>query len=467
MAVFVHRKNQTLHPDTSKLLHRIAERVETQGLEAWWGSSCSDWLGAGASEYDKGTDTLDVWFDSGVVHQCSFKQTEPASIVNGVAPMGDMYLEGSDQHRGWFQSSLLTSVAMKEHAPYRSVLTHGFTVDENGHKMSKSLGNAVAPQKVTKELGADVLRLWVAGSDYSGEITVSPELLKRSADTYRRIRNTIRFLLANLEGFDPAADAVPVSQLVAMDRWAIAGAAKLHQEIAKAYDDCVFHLVYHKLHNYCLVDLGGCYLDVLKDRLYTTAAKSAARRSAQTAMWHILQAMVRWIAPILSFTADEIWRLLPGSDKSTIFSQTWHAFPEVTADDADWPRLLAARESVRKTLETVRAAGVIGSGNNAEIDLYADGDLGKALSASQGELRFWFITSAARVASLAAAPDEATVFTLESGEELRVRALKSEHAKCERCWQQRPDVGGNAEHPTICGRCVDNVTAGGESRRFF
>ncbi|MGH8517683.1 MAG: isoleucine--tRNA ligase, partial [Panacagrimonas sp.] len=289
MAVFVHRQKQDLHPDTVALLGGIADKVEKEGLEAWFGSSPADW-GVDEGVYEKCPDTLDVWFDSGVVHQCSFKALEPETLdTSGNAPMGDLYLEGSDQHRGWFQSSLLTSTAMHGRAPYRAVLTHGFTVDEQGRKMSKSLGNVVAPQQVTKTLGADVLRLWVAASDYSGEIAISDKLLTRMADAYRRIRNTARFLLGNLHGFDPAQDLVAFGQMVAMDRWAVTQAASLQAELAKAYEDCQFHVVYQKLHNYCVVDLGGCYLDILKDRLYTTGAKSLPRRSAQTAMWHILE----------------------------------------------------------------------------------------------------------------------------------------------------------------------------------
>ncbi|MGQ0618568.1 MAG: isoleucine--tRNA ligase [Panacagrimonas sp.] len=466
VAVFVHREKQTLHPQTGALLAQIADAVEHEGLEAWFGSGVENWLGDEAGEYEKCNDTLDVWFDSGTVHQCAIKANEPEAMIDGIAPQADLYLEGSDQHRGWFQSSLLTCTAMYGRAPYRAVLTHGFTVDEQGRKMSKSLGNVVAPQQVTKTLGADVLRLWAAASDYSGEIGISDNLLKRMADAYRRIRNTARFLLGNLHGFDPALDHVSAAEMIAIDRWAITQASALQDEIRQAYEDCTFHLVYQKLHNYCVVDLGGCYLDVLKDRLYTTGARSHPRRSAQTAMWHIAQALVRWIAPILSFTADEIWQVLPGTQVGSVFAQRWHEFPVMDPSGVDWPRLLATREAVRKALEDLRIAGKIGSGLNAEVRLYSDGATSGDLKAVGDELRFWFITSEASVYTLVSAPADAQSFTLEGGDALRVLAQASAHAKCERCWHQRPEVGSIAAHPTLCGRCVDNVEGRGELRRF-
>ncbi|MGH8480913.1 MAG: isoleucine--tRNA ligase, partial [Nevskiaceae bacterium] len=292
LALFVDREKETLHPDTPALLRKVADRVQKDGLEAWFGSAAEDWLGDEAEHYDKLGDTLDVWFDSGVVHQCAFATAAPEALKDGRAPVADMYLEGSDQHRGWFMSSLLTSSAMYGRAPYKAVLTHGFTVDEQGRKMSKSLGNVIAPQQVLKTLGADILRLWAAASDYSGEIAISDNLLKRMADAYRRIRNTARYLLGSLNGFDPARDAVAPDELLAIDRWAVESARLLQAEIAAAYQSTQFHLVYHKLHNYCVVDLGGLYLDILKDRLYTMPAKSLGRRSAQTALYHIAEGLV-------------------------------------------------------------------------------------------------------------------------------------------------------------------------------
>jgi isoleucyl-tRNA synthetase len=481
MAVFVHREKQTLHPDSAALLQRIADKVESGGLETWFGSAPTDWK-VDEAQYEKCTDTLDVWFDSGVVHQCSFKSTNPSAIVDGVAPQADMYLEGSDQHRGWFQSSLLTSVAMQDRAPYKAVLTHGFTVDEQGRKMSKSLGNVVAPQQVIKTLGADVLRLWVAASDYSGEIAISDNLLKRVADAYRRIRNTARYLLGSLGGFNPATDAVPVEQMVAIDRWALAQAAKLQDEIRQAYDESQFHSVYQKLHNYCVVDLGGLYLDVLKDRLYTLPPKSLARRSAQTALFHIAEAMVRWIAPILSFTADEIWQQLPGDRRASVFAQPWHVFPRAAETGIDWVRLSAVREAVKKVLEDLRVQGSIGSGLNANIAIYADSVIGQTLTVVGDELRFWFITSAATVSITSVAPNRGRAFGLVGEEVFEISKLNGAVAvdsmfyvdaepaavpKCERCWHQRPDVGANAEHATLCGRCVDNVFGAGERRKFI
>jgi isoleucyl-tRNA synthetase len=467
MAVFVHREKQELHPDSAELLQRIAAKVGQEGLEAWFGSTPADW-GVDETAYEKCTDTLDVWFDSGVAHQASFVSSGQIA-AGGNAPIADMYLEGSDQHRGWFQSSLLTSVAMQGRAPYKAVLTHGFTVDEQGRKMSKSLGNVVAPQKVISTLGADVLRLWVASSDYSGEIACSDNLLKRVADAYRRIRNTSRYLLGSLNGFEPAQDCVPVKQMLAIDRWAVQQAAKLQDEIRAAYNNAEFHSVYQKLHNYCVNDLGGLYLDVLKDRLYTLPTKSLARRSAQTALLHIAEAMVRWIAPILSFTADEIWQLLPGDRKATVFAQPWHVFPNVQVTDVNWERLVAVREAVKKVLEELRIKGVIGSSLNAEVTLYADGMLANSLTQVREELRFWFIISEAKLVSAPERPSDAieVKFAPGPGETLWITAQASTHTKCERCWHQRVDVGFHAEHPTLCGRCVDNVSGIGEVRRYI
>ena len=471
LALFVHKATQAPHPRTGDLLRAVADAVEARGLEAWFGSSVSDWLPqAEAADYDRCPDTLDVWFDSGSAHQCTFVSTNPAALdAQGLAPIADMYLEGSDQHRGWFHSSLLTCVAMRGRTPYKAVLTHGFTVDEQGRKMSKSLGNVVAPQQVTKTLGADVLRLWVSASDYSGEIAISDNLLKRMADAYRCIRNTARYLLGNLDGFDPAHDAVPPAQMLLIDRWAVAQAAQLQDEIRQAYADAQFHLVYQKLHNYCVTDLGGLYLDVLKDRLYTSAPKSLARRSAQTALLHIAEAMVRWIAPVLSFTADEIWQLLPGDRSASVFAQRWYALPSIdlAADGVDWALLVSSREAVKKTLEELRAVGTIGSGLNAVVTLYAEPNLAAALGTPGDELRFWFITSGARLSPLAAKPAEAREHTLSSGENLWVYAEASPYPKCERCWHQVADVGTDAAHPGLCGRCHTNIDGAGEIRRVI
>jgi len=334
------------------------------------------------------------------------------------------------------------------------VLTHGFTVDEQGRKMSKSLGNVVAPQKVISTLGADVLRLWVSSADYSGEIAISDNLLKRTADAYRRIRNTARYLLGSLQGFDPARDSVAPAEMVAVDRWAISEAAKLQAELKAAYGDREFHRVYHALHNYCVNDLGGLYLDLLKDRLYTLPEKSLARRSGQTALWHIAEGLVRWIAPILSFTADEIWRLLPGDRSQSVFAQGWWSFPVVEVSDLNWPRLLEVRASVRKTLEELRVSGEIGSSLQAELQIRCTGETFEALQTVGDELRFWLQTSAAKL-------------TQWDGTGPAFAAVSSSYGKCDRCWHYREDVGQHPGHETICGRCVSNIEGPGETRRWF
>jgi isoleucyl-tRNA synthetase len=481
LAVFVDREKQELHPDSVALLRRVADRVEREGLEAWFGSTAADW-GVDASRYDKSGDTLDVWFDSGVVHQCGFTSTghdvpdyaaidsadnrDAATGKNG-SRKSVFYLEGSDQHRGWFHSSLLARVAMDGHPPYTHVLTHGFTVDEQGRKMSKSLGNVVAPQQITKTLGADVLRLWVAASDYSGEIAISEQLLARMGDAYRRIRNTLRYLLSNLSGFDPATDRVDPAKMVAVDAWAVQQAALLQEQIRAAFGARQFHLVYHRLHNYCVTDLGGLYLDILKDRLYTLPPKSEGRRSAQTALLHIAEAMVRWIAPILSFTADEVWRELPGDRSAPVFGLTWYAFPEVAETRVDWTRLLAVRGAVKKVLEELRIGGKIGSALNAEVVLHADGALAGALQPLGDELRFWFMTSGAQLRAVDVRPTDAAEAKLDNGETLYVLAAPSANPKCERCWHQRADVGAAPAHPTLCARCVDNLDGAGERRLFI
>ena len=372
-----------------------------------------------------------------------------------------LYLEGSDQHRGWFQSSLLTSVAMHGNAPYRQCMTHGFTVDEKGHKMSKSLGNTIAPQQVVNNLGADILRLWVAATDYSGEMSASDEILKRMADSYRRMRNTARFLLGNLHGFDPATDMVAVDELIDLDAWAVKRAAQLQSSITAAYETYAFHRVYQELHNFCVVDMGGFYLDVIKDRLYTTGTDSRARRSAQTAMYYISEAMVRWLAPVLSFTAEEIWRELPGDRPESVFLAEFAELPDLPATRCDWQSLILVRETVAKALEELRDKGDIGSALEATATVYADGNLKAALDALGDELRFVFITSEADVRPLAEAPADAL-----AGDGFKVSAGASAHGKCIRCWHRREDVGSNDKHPEICGRCIDNIEGAGEQREF-
>ncbi len=456
ITLFTHHVTGELHPRTQELIAQIAAQVESHGIDWWFDLDPAQLLGAEAARYDKATDVMDVWADSGLSFECV------AALRDDFTAPVDLYLEGSDQHRGWFHSSLLMSEALYARAPYRGVLTHGFTVDDKGRKMSKSLGNGIEPQDVMKTLGADMLRLWVAATDYANEMSLSQEILKRISESYRRMRNTVRFLLGNLHGFDPQ-QAVPADQLVALDAWAIARAQQLQTEIAAAYRDYAFHLIYQKVHNFCVVDLGGLYLDVLKDRLYTTPANSHARRSAQTALWHVAEAMVRWLAPILSFTAEEIWRHLPGSRAESVFLDVWHRLPEVPDSGIDWPLLLSLRGDVARELERLRVAGDIGAPLEAELEVYCTPALLPRVDALGDELRFLMITSAARVQAVPA-PADAVPATGIDGVWLRVHPTQA--PKCVRCWHRRVDVGSHAAHPELCGRCVDNLDGAGEIRRF-
>jgi len=456
--LFVHRQSGALHPRTSELIEAVAARVERGGIDAWFALEPRELLGEEAGQYDKVTDVMDVWADSGLSFECvGAERPEIAAPV-------DLYLEGSDQHRGWFHSSLLMSEALYRRPPYRGVLTHGFTVDEKGRKQSKSLGNVIAPQKVMNNLGADVLRLWVAATDYANEIAVSDEILKRMADSYRRMRNTLRFLLGNLDGFDPARDALPASELIALDAYALERTRALQTEVIEAYRRYAFHLIYQKVHNFCTVDLGGFYLDVLKDRLYTTPATGRARRSAQTAMFHIAECMVRWLAPILSFTAEEVWRYLPGQRAESVFHVTWHAPPEVPASGIDWAALMELRTDVTRELEKLRDTGAIGAPLDARIEVYCLAEQYGRCAALGDELRFLLITSAARVTQVTAAPAGAVPAANLPG--VWIAAGADTDPKCVRCWQRRPDVGRHGAHPQLCGRCIGNLELPGEERRF-
>jgi isoleucyl-tRNA synthetase len=457
--LFVHKQTGERHPRTQELIQAVAARVEERGIDAWFDLEPRELLGADAESYEKVRDVMDVWADSGMSFECvGSERPEIAAPV-------ELYLEGSDQHRGWFHSSLLISEALYERAPYRAVLTHGFAVDEKGRKMSKSLGNVVAPQKVMNSLGADVLRLWVSATDYANEMSVSDEILKRMADSYRRMRNTLRFLLGNLHGFDPARDALPVSELLPFDRWVLARTAALQADVLDAYRRYTFHLIYQKVHNFCSVDLGGLYLDVLKDRMYTTPASGAARRSAQSAMFLIAESMVRWLAPILSFTAEEVWGYLPGKRSESVFHSTWQELPALPADTIDWEALLALRSDVARELERLREAGAIGAPLEARVSVYCLPAQRARLSVLADELRFLFITSAAEVQAVEAAPGGA-VPAVNTGAGVWITVAAASDPKCVRCWHRRPDVGSDARHPQLCARCVSNIEGPGEQRKF-
>ncbi len=466
--LFVHVETGKLHPRTGELIEAVARRIEQAGVEAWFELDPAELLGNEAQAYEKITDTLDVWFDSGVSHYAVLHRREGVDAY----PVANLYLEGSDQHRGWFQSSLLTATAMFDRAPYRSVLTHGFTVDAKGQKMSKSKGNVVAPQKVVDTLGADILRLWVAATDYRAEMSVSDEILKRTADAYRRIRNTARYLLANLNGFDPAKHTVAPADLLDLDRWIIEKTRRLQQQIVLAYADYEFHVIYQLVHNFCTVELGSFYLDIIKDRQYTTKRDGLPRRSAQTALYHVAEALVRWLAPILTFTAEDIWQVMPGRRNESVMLNTWYELPAVFADeDAGdaalgwWDRIIEVRDCVNKELEALRVAGGIGSSLDAEVDLYCGREILDALEKLEDELRFVLITSDARLHLADTPPPEAQHYELTTRDEVWVAVAPSAHPKCIRCWHHRPDVGRHPDHPEICGRCVENVEGDGEKRK--
>jgi isoleucyl-tRNA synthetase len=465
ITLFVHKQTQELHPRTQELIEEIAKRIEKDTIEAWFDLDPKELLGADAEHYEKVTDVMDVWADSGLSFEC-VHHTHP----DEVKPPVEIYLEGSVPHRGWFHSSLLMSEALYERAPYKSVLTHGFTVDEKGIKMSKSLGNVIEPKKVMQTSGADVLRLWIAATDYANEMALSDEILKRMSESYRRMRNTVRYLLGSFAGFDPAADALPVEQLVAIDRWAIARTAALQEEIVEAYRKYQYHLIYQRVLNFCVADLGGFYLDLLKDRLYTTPKNSLARRSAQTALFHIAESMVRWLAPILSYTADEIWSFMPGKRSESVFLETWHVLPKVAADAIDWNLFIQLKTAVAGELEKLRVAGTIGGNLDAEVEVFAKDEFREKLMALGEELRFLLITSDARVkrVSNAAGPPVGAIKVAEIAKDggVWIRVQASAAPKCERCWHHRPEVGSNTEHPTICGRCVENLAEPGETRQF-
>ena len=452
---FLHKESGELHPRTVELMEEVARRVEKEGIEAWFRLDAAELLGDEAAHFDKISDTLDVWFDSGTTHWHVLRGSHDDGHPQG--PRADMYLEGSDQHRGWFHSSLLTGSAIDGHAPYRSLLTHGFAVDGAGRKMSKSLGNVVVPQEVTGKLGAEILRLWVASTDYSGELSISKEILDRVVEVYRRIRNTLRFLLANTADFDIAKDAVPLSQWLDLDRYALAFTRQLAQQVEADYAKFEFHRIVQALQVFCAEDLGAFYLDILKDRLYTTAAGSLPRRAAQTALWHITQTLVKLMAPILAFTAEEAWAVLaPGGDEpDSVMLHSFHALPAQEGEAgliARWETIRAVRAEALKVIEALRAEGKVGSSLQAELALSLSADKHAALASLGEDLRFVTMTSAATLAVAATPEDE------------RIVARPAAAQKCERCWHYVESVGSDAEHPTLCGRCASNLFGDGETR---
>jgi isoleucyl-tRNA synthetase len=469
IALFIHKDTGALHPRSIELIEDVAKRVEKEGIQAWFDLEASELIGDDATDFIKVPDTLDVWFDSGTTHYSVINAREDFDDI------ADLYLEGSDQHRGWFMSSMMSSVAMTGKAPYKQVLTHGFTVDVNGHKMSKSLGNVVTPSQITNNLGADILRLWTASVNYTQEITVSDEIFKRQADAYRRIRNTSRFLLSNLNGFDPKEHSVAFDDMVALDRWVVDKAARLQEEIVTAYNEYEFHVVVHKLMNFCTTELGGFYLDIIKDRQYTAKADSNARRSCQTAMYLIAEAMTAWMAPILSFTAQEIWQALPapanGERDEFVFTGVWFDGLATMPEDSElgndyWSELLLVRGEVNKALELARKDKVVGKALEAQVTLFATADLAEKLAKLDEELRFVLITSKANievVSDAGQAPENAEATEIEG---LWLTVAAAEGTKCDRCWHVTEDVGTYEAHPELCGRCVTNVDGEGEQRQY-
>jgi isoleucyl-tRNA synthetase len=451
MVFFVHKETHEPHPHSELFLEKIAKMVELKGIEAWFSLDIKEFLGKESEDYKKLTDTLDVWFDSGTTHDTVLKYYEQLKYP------ADLYLEGSDQHRGWFQSSLLTSCAINGQAPYKALLTHGFVVDGDGHKMSKSKGNVIAPQKIVDTLGADILRLWAASTDYSGELSISDEILKRVVESYRRIRNTLRFLLANLADFNSDTDLIEEAHWLEIDRYMLTFTKAFQDELIQNYRCNEFHVVVYKLHCFCSEDLGGFYLDVLKDRLYTSAAGGLPRRSAQSALLHITHSLVRLLSPILSFTAEEVWEHLTGKSDDSILLHTWYKFPSQLDSkllSQRWTKLRELRSEVQKQLEELRAQGVIGSSLSAVVKICTNGDDFSLLNSLGNDLRLVLVAS------------EVNLIEVKSSSEKGIFVTPSTHSKCERCWHYRNDVGSNVDHPTICARCVSNLFGTGEERKY-
>jgi isoleucyl-tRNA synthetase len=460
--IFIHRETQELHPETSKIIEKVAELVEQKGINAWFDLDSAEMLNGDSKDYIKVMDTLDVWFDSGVTHDAVLHNDKRLDYP------ADLYLEGSDQHRGWFQSSLLTSLAITgNEKPYRSVVTHGFTVDANGLKMSKSKGNVIAPQKVMNIYGADILRLWVAATDYRTEMNVSDEILKRIADAYRRIRNTSRYLLSNLNDFDPKQNSIDFSDMLDLDKWIIEHAVCLQKEIIIAYDNFEFHLIYQLLHQFCVVEMGGFYLDIIKDRQYTTSKDSLIRRSGQTAMYHLVQMLVRWLAPVMSYTADEIWKYIPGDKDISVFLEDWY---EIEVEDIDsksrkfrWKKIILVRDEVNKQLEKLRSDGTIGSSLDAEVNIYCNEEFFNELNFIKDELKFVLICSSTNIYSLDKRNNDAIQSDIS---DLFIYATPYAYKKCVRCWHRHESIGKNDMHKELCLRCISNISKDGEIRSY-
>lgn len=459
--LFVHRHTGSLHPNSLSLIESIAQQVEQYGIDAWFESKIIDWIGEEAIEYEKVSDTLDVWFDAGVSHACVLDRRNDLGTA-------DLYLEGVDQYRGWFQSSLLTSIGSTSRAPYKSVMAHGFVVDSIGRKMSKSLGNVVTPQEVVNNLGADIIRLWVASSDYITDMSVSEETLKRSSDSYRRIRNTARYLLSNLSDFNPEINLINNEDMLALDKWAVDRAYACQQDIILAYDTYHFHTVFQQIYNFCSQEMGSLYLDITKDRQYTMQKNSVGRRSTQTAMYHILEALTRWISPILSFTADELWEYLPGDRNESVLLNTWYEklTPLTACEKLDltfWNQIFEVRDAVLKELEILRINGIVKGSLTAEIDIYAEAELFRNLHRLGDELKFIMLTSSANLLSTADRTADVIMTTIPG---LSFALFASKYNRCTRCWHQNSEVGQNNAYPELCGRCINNIYGDGECRLF-
>ncbi|CUX95646.1 Isoleucine--tRNA ligase [Candidatus Mikella endobia] len=465
MVLFLHNKTKLLHPRTIEIIEVVAQLVEKKGIQAWWDLNPIDLLGEDAVHYHKVQDILDVWFDSGSTY---FSVVSVRPEFEKSTP--DLYLEGSDQHRGWFMSSLIISTAMYGKAPYRQVLTHGFIVDGKSRKMSKSVGNVISPQQIVDKLGADILRLWVASSDYTGEMTISNEILKRSVDIYRRIRNTTRFLLANLNFFDPQKHIVNPENMILLDRWAVSCALTTQEEIIAAYNKYDFHNVIQRIMQFCSIEMGSFYLDLIKDRQYTAKADSIARRSCQTSLYHISEAIVRWIAPIMSFTADEIWGFIPGKRMPYVFTEEWYTGlfkidSNQQFNDIYWRTLLQVRSETNKIIEIARADKRIGASLEASVILYAKPYLATLLRQLGNELYFALLTSNAVIADYDDASDDA--MQCQGLKDLKITLTKAKGKKCPRCWHYELNIGHNTNYPEICSRCITNIAGPGEKRQFI